>query len=312
MNRKGLDFPGIAGIQADDNGNVYILDSKECLVKVFDARGNPIRSFGRKGKGPGEFENLLGMSLSGQVLSVFDMGAANISRFSLEGRPIGDIDLKAFVGPYASIPLAESDGVVYVYGTSMDKDQNVLRRIMRYDTADRTSRVLFESQPEPFEPSKINPFSGHHLLQALPGGGAVWVYTREYVLNIMKADGAPELRRTQEYKRVRITEKCKQDMKQRFKENPTLKDYTLDLPEFYPPISYIAVADNGWIIVAVQDADAQQRFDVFGGPQYEYLGSFTHSKQEVLRVIKGGMGYFHASNEEGFPTIKRYEIEVLK
>ncbi len=254
------------------------------------------------------------MSLSGQVLSVFDMGAANISRFSLEGRPIGDIDLKAFVGPYASIPLAESDGVVYVYGTSMDKDQNVLRRIMRYDTADRTSRVLFESQPEPFEPSKINPFSGHHLLQALPGGGAVWVYTGEYALNILKPDGTPGLSRTHDYTRVRIKAQKKKELIRTFNENPGAKSYTLELPDFYPPIYYIAVADNGWIIVAdmVNDDPHDTHFDVFGGPECKHLGSFTHSKAEMLRVVKAGMAYFQAENEEGFPTIKRYEIELLK
>ena len=304
-------FSQIAGVQVDDQGRIYVLDSQDCLIRVFDAAGNLTRSFGRKGKGPGEFEYPMGMSVSGQTLSVFDMGNRRISRFGLDGGSVGEIDLKA-VGSMMFMPRAVCGEIVYGLCSNMQKDNSYTSQLLRYDPAERKSRILVESPRTTYSPNKHNPLAGGYLIELLPDGKTVWVHTKEYVLNIMKADGAPELRRTKEYKRVRITEKCKQDMKQRFKENPTLKDYTLDFPEFYPPISYIAVADNGWIIVAVQDADAQQRFDVFGGPQYEYLGSFTHSKQEGLFLIKGGMGYFHASNEEGFPTIKRYEIEVLK
>ncbi len=306
-------FSQIAGLQVDDRGQVYVLDGQDCLIRVFDASGKFSRSFGRKGKGPGEFENPMGLSLSGQTLSVFDMGNASISRFSLEGRPIGETYLKA-IGPYTSSALADSDGVVYVYGSSMNKDGKISRLIIRYCMADRTTSVLFESQPESFEPNKINPFSGHHLLQALPGGGVVWVHTGEYALNILKPDGTPGLSRTHEYKRVRITAQKKKELIRSFKENPAAKSYTLELPDFYPPIYYIAVADNGWIIVAdmVNDDPGRTRFDVFGGPQYEYLGSFTHSKAEVLRVVKSRMAYFQAENEEGFPVIKRYAIELLQ
>ncbi len=58
---NGVGFSEIRGIQVDDQGQIYVLDSKECLVKVFDPKGKLIRSFGKRGQGPGEFQYPLGM-----------------------------------------------------------------------------------------------------------------------------------------------------------------------------------------------------------------------------------------------------------
>ena len=43
-------------IDADSRGNIYVLDRLECAIKVFDPEGRFIRSIGRMGQGPGEFE----------------------------------------------------------------------------------------------------------------------------------------------------------------------------------------------------------------------------------------------------------------
>ena len=39
----------------DNNGNIFILDGGNYRVLKFDPKGNFLLSFGRKGKGPGEF-----------------------------------------------------------------------------------------------------------------------------------------------------------------------------------------------------------------------------------------------------------------
>lgn len=42
-------------IDFDENNNLYILDSFESIIWVFDENGKLVRSFGGKGQGPGEF-----------------------------------------------------------------------------------------------------------------------------------------------------------------------------------------------------------------------------------------------------------------
>jgi len=49
-------FSEIRTIEVDDEGNIYVADSKEVCVKVFDKNGKHIRTFGKKGQGPGEIQ----------------------------------------------------------------------------------------------------------------------------------------------------------------------------------------------------------------------------------------------------------------
>ena len=39
-------------IDADDEGNIYILDRKALHIKVYDSRGQLVRTIGKKGQGP--------------------------------------------------------------------------------------------------------------------------------------------------------------------------------------------------------------------------------------------------------------------
>jgi len=44
---------GIASILADDQGNIYALDSRDSNIKVFSPSGQFLKTIGRYGNGPG-------------------------------------------------------------------------------------------------------------------------------------------------------------------------------------------------------------------------------------------------------------------
>lgn len=50
------------GIEVDAAGNIYSID--ENYVKIYDENGEPLRKFGGKGQGPGEFDAGMNMSIS--------------------------------------------------------------------------------------------------------------------------------------------------------------------------------------------------------------------------------------------------------
>lgn len=50
-----LYFPGF--VENDAAENIYVLDQRGCSVKKFNKSGKYLASYGRKGKGPGEFES---------------------------------------------------------------------------------------------------------------------------------------------------------------------------------------------------------------------------------------------------------------
>lgn len=308
---NGIAFSQIAAIQADDDGNIYVLDYKECLVKVFDAQGKLIRSFGKKGQGPGDLQVPAGMSLSGDVLTIFDLVSSRISRFSLEGRPIEDIDLISAGSGLR--PIAEASGSVFCSIPDSREDGMMKVRLIRFCRADKRTHFIAATSIGSLSQKKASPLKLGYCVQPLPDGRAVWVDKTEYSLNFLTPNGTPDFCRTKEHKRIRVTEQYKKEQAKPYKDSPYTKDWTLEWPEFFPPIMNIVAADNGWIIVMNWPADRGRRqFDIFGGPKWEYLGNFYHPEGEFLISVKSNMAYFQAEDEGGYPVVKRYAIELTK
>lgn len=75
-----------ADIESDEEGNIYILDYRDCVVRKYDSQGKFLKQFGRKGQGPGEFQAPYCMFLTPQnKIYVKDAGANKIEEFSLDG-----------------------------------------------------------------------------------------------------------------------------------------------------------------------------------------------------------------------------------
>ena len=79
-------FYGNVLFDVDTDGNVYVLDGGNFRVLVFDANGNFVRTFGRRGEGPGEFANPMGFAFSGGRLVIEDMSLARFSAFDPRGQ----------------------------------------------------------------------------------------------------------------------------------------------------------------------------------------------------------------------------------
>lgn len=75
-------------IAVDDEGAVYVSQSDEGRIKVFDADGSPVRAIGQRGSGEGEFERLYGVGFVADTLYAIDFGLRRISYFSTEGELI--------------------------------------------------------------------------------------------------------------------------------------------------------------------------------------------------------------------------------
>jgi hypothetical protein len=84
-------FGLIAAINADDDGNIYVLDLQLAEVKVYDPDGVYLRSLGREGEGPGEFRFPSGMFfLPDGNLGVVQTAPGRIAGLTLDGDPLSD------------------------------------------------------------------------------------------------------------------------------------------------------------------------------------------------------------------------------
>lgn len=92
---KNTMFTNPSDIAFDKEGNMYVLDGGDCVIKKFDVNKKFLYSFGRKGKGPGEmtFPNNLAVDSKGNIYA-FDFGNFRINIYSPEGKSTGTIATK--------------------------------------------------------------------------------------------------------------------------------------------------------------------------------------------------------------------------
>ena len=80
------EFNGPAGLALDTAGNVYVTDSLNDRVQVFDQNGAFLRQWGGSGTGDGEFDELYGIAIDGSDnVYVSDFYNARVEKFDSNG-----------------------------------------------------------------------------------------------------------------------------------------------------------------------------------------------------------------------------------
>ena len=69
------------------SGSIVVVDGSTNELRVFDARGTFLHSFGRKGAGPGEFQGMQWNAHFGDTAVVYDGNLRRITTISLAGAP---------------------------------------------------------------------------------------------------------------------------------------------------------------------------------------------------------------------------------
>jgi hypothetical protein len=84
-------FGVVSRTMADDEGNVYLLDSQLSEVKVFSPTGEFLKSLSREGDGPGEVRNPNDMVfMPDGTLGLVQQFPGKIIKVDLDGNPAGD------------------------------------------------------------------------------------------------------------------------------------------------------------------------------------------------------------------------------
>lgn len=78
-------FYRVWDVKADEQGNIYVLDSGATRIQKYDKDGKFLQTIGRKGQGPGEFERPISLNLDkNKNLYVSEM--VKIHTFDAEGK----------------------------------------------------------------------------------------------------------------------------------------------------------------------------------------------------------------------------------
>ena len=95
-------FFTIAGIDIDKNDNIFLLDVKTSNIKKFDKTGQFIKSFGRKGQGPGETIDPNSITILNDTVFISNPGAQQVVKYDLDGNFIESINLKSAAPQFAN------------------------------------------------------------------------------------------------------------------------------------------------------------------------------------------------------------------
>lgn len=80
-------FGDIESVARDAAGNLVVADNQALEIRVFDSEGRHLRSLGREGEGPGEFESLQG-AWPAEEGSIVAADFQDITRFGPEGTAV--------------------------------------------------------------------------------------------------------------------------------------------------------------------------------------------------------------------------------
>ena len=83
----------------DEEGNIYLLDTRGASISVYDKSGKLVTEFGRKGQGPGEFENPVFLAVSNEKkIHIVDRSRKMILIFDNKGNLAAHQDLSSMGG----------------------------------------------------------------------------------------------------------------------------------------------------------------------------------------------------------------------
>lgn len=163
--KMGDDSPGTfarpTNVAVGPNGDVYISDTLNGRIQIFDADGTFISTFGKPGDGPGDFARPKGLAIDGDGhIWVADADQNRVKVFDREGR------LCAYFGEYGYFPgqFALPSGVTIDKNNRVIVAEQVLNgrlQVFRY-TTDAEAKV---------EQAKRDQMGGTSTVQAAPAPG---------------------------------------------------------------------------------------------------------------------------------------------
>ena len=165
------------GIDIGPDGNIYVVDSGNCKVRVYSPQGVPVRSWGECGAKPGQFKEPGGIAVSedGRVV-VADTWNHRVQVFEAKGKLVNEWSTAdGMYGPRD----AAVDGFGHIYISDTGK-----HRVLKFDRDGKLIRTLGG------ERSKLDGFFDEPFGLAIDGENGLYVIDRlNYRLQVFSREG---------------------------------------------------------------------------------------------------------------------------
>ena len=301
-------FSQIGGVAVDLEENIIVVDEKEIVVKVFDKTGRHIRTFGKRGQGPGEFASVARLVLKGgRDIVLLDSANGRFSYYSKEGECLRDIK----IGKH-SIRRVKPDSRGFIYSDTLFRDGTIIKEIiMRFDPDFNEYKTVAEAEREA-DYRSINPISEWFMYSVMDDDSFIWGRNTAYEFTILDQSGEPIRKVIKDYDAVRITKEDQEKLiEERFGDLVLPDTIRIEFPSHYTPWYYFVCDDAGGFYVRTfeTDREGQLKWDYFD-KEGIYRSSLFLPPEEVFYYVRNNKAYsFINDNEEGIPVVVRYLME---
>lgn len=293
-------------IKVDAEGRIFVMDWGDTNIRVYDPEGLHLRTIGRKGQGPGEFDTPCYFDIGPDGhLYLMDGRNQRVTVFTAEGEHVKDFRVKGFFSGMACDP----DGGLFVQTQTTQKEIAVsddlqeipmLTGLHRIDAASGDSLHIGDFKGEKRMMRRTDsggmmavssPFS--ITWNVSPSSKLVVGFNETYLLSVYSSTGELEFRFAREATPL---------------PNPKVKaDWA---PKFWPPFSARRLVfdeeGNLWIELYTEEGFEGILYDVFT-PEGIYLQQAVVPYR--VYVFSHGNAYGLVMPEDGFPMAKRFRLE---
>jgi len=178
-------FSRVRSIAVDEKERIYVLDTKEAHVKVFDKNGDYVKTVGRKGQGPGEMSLPFSICITSQnEIMVQDLNNRRIMFYSLDGNFIKSL----------------STAKILIVGSNIDSKRNIFgivstrgpeKQIIELKKFDSNLNYLYSlsSFSLPSGSSTFNPFMPELCWAVSKDDSVICGYPEKYELKVYNSEG---------------------------------------------------------------------------------------------------------------------------
>lgn len=321
---KNYMFYRARNIALDSHENIYVLDSGNHRIQKFDKNGRFLQTIGKKGQGPGEFENPGDFFLDGQD-SIYVLDSRRIKVFDREGSFMKDITLQSSLYDFFIDTNGNIIGLANIRRNNerkqavirMDTSGKIVKNIAEF--SDVKSAVRRESERE-FRFTVYHSYSPRLCLSRMNSQNFSFAYALEYRINVMNTNYKLLLKIHKEEKPHLITQKEKEVIIEGLEEHISRRgqkwpkdvlEEACNFPSIRPFFRWMGFDDKQrlyvWRLKSVVVKSQERQFDLFSKEGY-YL---YRIKSPVLPyIIKKGFLYDIKENEDtGEVFIRRFRIK---
>ena len=304
-------FSGLQHCQVDEQEYMVAADWKECQIRVYDKGGRHVRSFGRKGQGPGEIGLPYYLAIfQGNKIVVYDQTNAKFIFYSREGELLQEISM----GKYRFVTRFKVDSEGNFYAVSRTVDEAKVTFEFKKFSPVFDPLATFASF-ELIRTARVRPaFPPALFVQITRDENLVWLDPVKYELTLMDREGKALRRIIKDSDPVKITEAQEKRLIQQYWGDRGIRPgVKYEIPKHFPPVFAFYVDDEGRIYVRTYDYIEKEgvqldRYDVFDA-EGRYFAKFYHPRSETAQAFRKNKMYVRVEEEAyGMDFLRRYSL----